>query len=48
MIEFVTNNLGLIAAVSVALFDLMFALKPEWKSNGLLHWVYTVSVAKKK
>jgi len=23
----------------VALFDLVFALKPQWASNGVLHWV---------
>jgi hypothetical protein len=31
---------ALVAPLMVAILDLVFALKPNWASNGLLHWAF--------
>ncbi len=37
---FVTEHQTIMSAVAVANLDLLFAIKPEWKSNGILHMIY--------
>lgn len=29
----------------VSLIDFIFAIKPDWKSNGIFHWVYLQALA---
>ena len=40
IINFIMVNKGAFAAAGVALLDLIFALNPAARANGLLHWVY--------
>jgi hypothetical protein len=34
------NWVAVVAPLLIALFDFVMALKPEWKANGLFHWLY--------
>lgn len=40
LVSWVVAHKALEIALAVAALDLVFALKPSWESNGLLHWVY--------
>ena len=40
MIAFIQAHHEVIAVLIIAALDLVFALKSEWKSNGVLHFVY--------
>lgn len=39
IIAFLVAHQTAFAAVAVAILDLLFALKPDWESNGILHWI---------
>lgn len=45
--QFILDHQTLLAGLTVAVFDLAFALNPSWASNGVLHWVY-VAIKKDK
>lgn len=47
VIQFVLAHEVVLAAVGVAVLDLLFALNPAIKANGLLHWIYGVLVGVK-
>lgn len=40
IVQWVLEHSGLVAGLVVALLDFGFAVKPDWQSNGVLHWVY--------
>lgn len=50
VIDFVMQHSVVMAGVFVAILDFIFAMKSEWKSNGILHSVYVffANILKKK
>ena len=40
LITWLSAHQAIEAALGIAIIDLIFALKPSWKSNGVFHWVY--------
>lgn len=40
VLKFSGEHQAVLAAFAVALLDLLFAIKPDWKSNGVLHALY--------
>lgn len=39
MITFLSSHSTVLAAFGVGVLDLIFAIKPDWQSNGVLHWI---------
>ncbi len=40
------NNQVVVGMLVAAILDFIFAINPEWKSNGALHFLYTVAKGK--
>lgn len=40
ILAFATSHQVMLAGVGVAILDLIFALQPTIKSNGVAHWIY--------
>ena len=39
-VKFVLDHQTVIMALGVAVLDLAFSINPQWRSNGVLHWVF--------
>lgn len=39
-INWLISHQGILAGVVVSILDLVFALRPDWESSGVLHWIY--------
>ena len=48
VIAWLVGHQIVVAMLAMAVLDLLFALKPDWASNGLLHLVYLLLVKKSK
>jgi hypothetical protein len=48
VLDWLMSNQVIVVAVCVALLDLIFALVPSWKSNGVLHFIYNALKPKPK
>lgn len=40
LIDWVLAHQVVLASFVVAVLDLAFALKPDWESSGILHWIW--------
>lgn len=40
IVQWVLEHQALVASLVVAVLDFGFALKPDWESNGVVHWLY--------
>ncbi len=40
VIQWVMSHQAVVAGLIVGLLDLVFALKPNWAANGIVHWIY--------
>ena len=47
IINWMTTNQVLVGALIVAVLDFIFAINPNWKANGILHFIYDAANAKK-
>lgn len=46
VIAWMTGNQVIVGALLVAVLDFIFAINPQWQSNGALHMLYTVASKK--
>lgn len=45
-VAWMMGNQVVVGALIVAVFDFIFAINPQWKSNGALHFIYTAAQGK--
>ena len=43
IINWVTGNQVIVGGLIVAILDFIFAINPDWKTNGALHFIYTLA-----
>jgi len=46
ILSWLTANQGVAGMLVVAIIDFILAINPQWKSNGALHFIYTVAQKK--
>lgn len=47
VIQFFQDNQIMFASAGILILDFIFAIKPQWKTSGILHWIYVTLGGKK-
>ena len=45
-VSWMMNNQVIVGMLIAAILDFVFAINPDWKSNGALHMIYTMAKSK--